>query len=253
MKGKKLKGRHKFICDVCGMEYGSEHKKQRWDGAIVCKWDWEPRHPQDLIKAVKEDTSVKDPRPEPPDVFVDGGVYATGATESAGGEGSWTPADSIPPATLDIANQTDCFGTIVIQPDVADAWGTGSYITLGNGEYAEWNGTKWIAYAEDYQLSVADLGDGYGYNSVAGEGGISPATYEGETIGALTVDASNMFGIAFDGLAQPGGATTLTFSKLGMTDLELSWNGFTYASAASAEWQALLASNVNETVGISIS
>lgn len=59
------------------MEYYSEDKKKRWDGAIVCKWDWEPRHPQDLIKAVKEDTSIPDPRPEPPDIFVDGAQDVT--------------------------------------------------------------------------------------------------------------------------------------------------------------------------------
>ena len=71
MKGKKFRGRHKFVCDVDGMEYYSEDKRIRWDGAVVHKNNWEPRHPQDLIKAVKEDTSIKDARPEQPDTFVE--------------------------------------------------------------------------------------------------------------------------------------------------------------------------------------
>ena len=67
---KKFRGRHKFICDIDGMEYYSEDKRIRWDGAICHKDNIESRHPQDLIKAVKEDISVKNPRPEGPDRFV---------------------------------------------------------------------------------------------------------------------------------------------------------------------------------------
>ncbi len=72
---KKFRGRHKFVCDVDGMVYYSEHKRTRWDGAIVHKDNWEPRHPQDLIKAVKEDTSVKDARPEVGDGSTDAEGY----------------------------------------------------------------------------------------------------------------------------------------------------------------------------------
>ena len=35
-------------------KYRIEDIRKRWDGAYVCKYDWEPRHPQDLIRAVKE-------------------------------------------------------------------------------------------------------------------------------------------------------------------------------------------------------
>lgn len=67
---KKFSGRHKFICDVDGMAYYSEDKRIKWDGAVVHKDNWEPRHPQELIKAVREDTSIKDARPEAEDVFI---------------------------------------------------------------------------------------------------------------------------------------------------------------------------------------
>jgi hypothetical protein len=61
---KKSRGSHQFICDVDGMAYPSSEKRKRWDGAIVHRDNWEARHPQDLVKAVKEDTSVKDARGE---------------------------------------------------------------------------------------------------------------------------------------------------------------------------------------------
>ena len=52
---KKFKGRHKFICSIDGFTYYSEHKAIRWDGAICHIKNIEPRHPQELIRAVKEE------------------------------------------------------------------------------------------------------------------------------------------------------------------------------------------------------
>lgn len=59
------------VCDGCGFEYKSFQLRKRWDGMMTCKLCWEPRHPQDLIKIPKEDTSVPWTRPEPPDVFIE--------------------------------------------------------------------------------------------------------------------------------------------------------------------------------------
>jgi len=36
----------------------------RWDGFIVCKEDWEARHPQDFIKAKTDRISVPFSRPQ---------------------------------------------------------------------------------------------------------------------------------------------------------------------------------------------
>ena len=58
-------GDYNVICDVCGFKIKRSKALKRWDGAIVCKDDWEPRHPQDKIKAIKEKQTVKDARPEP--------------------------------------------------------------------------------------------------------------------------------------------------------------------------------------------
>lgn len=37
-------------CDVCGFEYKSHELIKRWDGLMVCKADWESRHPMDFYR-----------------------------------------------------------------------------------------------------------------------------------------------------------------------------------------------------------
>jgi Fe2+ or Zn2+ uptake regulation protein len=59
-------GQHLFICDVCGTTHHSEKKKVMWDGKVTCgrKGCFELRHPQDFVRGVKDDQTVKDnPRP----------------------------------------------------------------------------------------------------------------------------------------------------------------------------------------------
>jgi len=40
----------KFSCHRCGFWFPSTEIRKEWTGALVCKKDWEPRHPQTLIK-----------------------------------------------------------------------------------------------------------------------------------------------------------------------------------------------------------
>lgn len=51
------RGSYNAICDVCGLKYKASDLKKRWDGAMVCEWDWETRHPQEFIR-VKPDSSA---------------------------------------------------------------------------------------------------------------------------------------------------------------------------------------------------
>lgn len=57
------------VCDVCGFRFKSTDLKKRWDGLMVCKKDWEPRHPQDLIRIRGETAFPSWTRPEPTDTF----------------------------------------------------------------------------------------------------------------------------------------------------------------------------------------
>ena len=58
------------ICDVCGFQFKASEMRKRWDGAMVCKDDWEPRHPQELRRALRDSDSVPWTRPRPADVFI---------------------------------------------------------------------------------------------------------------------------------------------------------------------------------------
>jgi len=41
---------YKMTCHRCGFQFPSNEIIKEWTGLYVCKKDWEPRHPQTLIK-----------------------------------------------------------------------------------------------------------------------------------------------------------------------------------------------------------
>ena len=63
-------GDSKSTCDVCGFDFKQSQLRKRWDGAMVCSKDWEPRHEQDKIKIRPERNNVKDARIPPDPHFV---------------------------------------------------------------------------------------------------------------------------------------------------------------------------------------
>lgn len=65
------------LCDVCGFKFKSSDLKKRWDGLMTCHADWEPRHPQDFLRAIKE-TSNRLPWTRPDQEGIDvGPTYVT--------------------------------------------------------------------------------------------------------------------------------------------------------------------------------
>jgi len=69
-------GKWLAICDVCGFEFFNDELQKRWDGYMVCRADFETRHPQEFIRPVKEGT-IPWSRPEPPDTFIEVDYYDT--------------------------------------------------------------------------------------------------------------------------------------------------------------------------------
>lgn len=63
-------GDWKADCDECGRTFKASQLKKRWDGLMVCSTDWEPRHPQDFVRAKADYQAVPWTRPEPIDSFV---------------------------------------------------------------------------------------------------------------------------------------------------------------------------------------
>lgn len=58
------------IDDRTGLKIRRSDSRRQWDGQIVHKDEWEQRHPQELIKARRDDMAVPDPRPRPVHVFI---------------------------------------------------------------------------------------------------------------------------------------------------------------------------------------
>lgn len=52
------RGDHWVCCDVCGFDYRASQIRIRWDGMAVCPQDYEERHPQDFLRARKDDPRV---------------------------------------------------------------------------------------------------------------------------------------------------------------------------------------------------
>lgn len=71
------------ICDVCGFKHRSSNVKHRWDGLIVCKDDWETRHPLDFIKTRSDKQDVPFSRPRPTDVFISSSYYGNAVAGEA--------------------------------------------------------------------------------------------------------------------------------------------------------------------------
>lgn len=59
------------ICDRCGFEYYSSQLRKEWQGLMVCDACYSPRHPQDFVRAVRDEQAPPWTRPEPADVFVE--------------------------------------------------------------------------------------------------------------------------------------------------------------------------------------
>ena len=65
-----INGEHWAVCDVCDMDYRQSELQRRWDNLLVCKYDYEPIHPQYKTRARPDVTSpVGLHRSEPSDEF----------------------------------------------------------------------------------------------------------------------------------------------------------------------------------------
>lgn len=74
------KGSYKYTCPVCGIVYLRSQMLQRWDGLLVCSYDWEPRHPLDFIRPVRDSEPLDRTAPD---------LVKTGTVN--GSTGGWAP------------------------------------------------------------------------------------------------------------------------------------------------------------------
>lgn len=59
------KGDWNALCDRCRFKFKASELKDEYTGYKVCKKCWEPRHPQERIRARPDNQSVPWTRPEP--------------------------------------------------------------------------------------------------------------------------------------------------------------------------------------------
>jgi len=64
-------GNWNALCDSCGRKFKASQLLRRWDGLMVCKEDYETRHPSDFLRVQRERISVPWARPYPAaDTFI---------------------------------------------------------------------------------------------------------------------------------------------------------------------------------------
>lgn len=71
-------GDNHVIDDRTGFKRKSSEARMQWNGLLVHKDFWEARHPQDTVKPKYDSQSVRNARPETPDVFLAVGEVTKG-------------------------------------------------------------------------------------------------------------------------------------------------------------------------------
>ena len=77
------KGNYNVLCDVCGFKMKASEVKKRWDGFMVCKEDWEPRHPLDFYAPPTDVFVLPFTRPDSDGIDVGPAINSTTTTTPA--------------------------------------------------------------------------------------------------------------------------------------------------------------------------
>lgn len=64
-----IPGDYYLLCEVCGFKIRRSEALKRWDGAMVCRKDFEQQQPLDLIEPRADQQNVLDARDAAP-IFV---------------------------------------------------------------------------------------------------------------------------------------------------------------------------------------
>lgn len=85
---------YNVICDRCGFRYKNHELQKEWTGFMVCTHCWEPRHPQDFVRAVPDQKPL--PYVRPSDNGIDVGVDINEITQTDIPVGTFTENNSTP-------------------------------------------------------------------------------------------------------------------------------------------------------------
>ena len=91
-------GSYSAICDECGFKFKASELMRRWDGAMVDAACFEPRHPQEFIRATNDTTKLPFIRPDNDSLLTYtptwGLINAAGNADIVGEYSIYTEADS---------------------------------------------------------------------------------------------------------------------------------------------------------------
>jgi hypothetical protein len=68
------------VCSMCGRKFKASQLQKHWQGMWRCPDHWEPRHPQDFVRAVPDVQTPPWTQAQPADVFAE---YCTPNTMTA--------------------------------------------------------------------------------------------------------------------------------------------------------------------------
>lgn len=63
-------GDHNAVCFECGRKFKASTMVRHWQGYYLCKQHWNPRQPQDFVRAIPDVQTPPWVQPMPADVFV---------------------------------------------------------------------------------------------------------------------------------------------------------------------------------------
>lgn len=83
-------GEHNVFCDRCGFKFKSSELRKEWQGFMVCSECWEPRHPQELIRAIADKPAPPWSRPRNDMLSTSTPTYYVASTPMADNSGTTT-------------------------------------------------------------------------------------------------------------------------------------------------------------------
>ena len=78
---KYIPGDNLLISDRSGRVIRRSESRTQWDGLVVHESEWEPRHPQDLIRTKPENIAAPEPRRPPTDDGLCEPIFEAGVFE----------------------------------------------------------------------------------------------------------------------------------------------------------------------------
>jgi hypothetical protein len=70
-----LMGSWSARCDQCYRKVKAGELLLEWDNLRVCSTCWDPRHPQELVRAITDPKPIPWSRPDPPAIFIQPDAY----------------------------------------------------------------------------------------------------------------------------------------------------------------------------------